>query len=141
MPINEPADGRKKSQIQEYLETYDGPGVQHIALRTDDIVATVAALRDRGVRFMQVPDDVLRRGPRSAWPASTCRGTSCSASTSSPTATTDGYLLQIFTETVTDRPTVFFEIIERHGATGFGEGNFKALFEAIERDQARRGNL
>ncbi len=140
MPLNEPADGRKKSQIQEYLETYDGPGVQHIALRTDDIVATVAALRARGVRFMRVPDeyyiDARTRLAGVELPWDELRRHNILVDRDA-----DGYLLQIFTETVTDRPTVFFEIIERHGATGFGEGNFKALFEAIERDQARRGNL
>ena len=140
MPLNEPADGRKKSQIQEYLETYDGPGVQHIALRTDDIVATVAALRQRGVRFMQVPDeyyaDARRRLAGVDLPWEELQRHNILVDRDE-----DGYLLQIFTETVTDRPTVFFEIIERHGAKGFGEGNFKALFEAIERDQARRGNL
>ena len=113
--------------------------MQHIALRTDDIVATVPALRDRGVRFMRVPDDVLRRGRERARPASTCRGTTLQRLNILVDRDHDGYLLQIFTETVTDRPTVFFEIIERDGAKGFGEGNFKALFEAIERDQARRG--
>ena len=140
MPINEPADGLKKSQIQEYIEHYDGPGVQHIALRTDDIVATVAALRARGVRFMQVPDtyyDEARArltGVELAWDDLQRHNILVDRDQ-------DGHLLQIFTETVTDRPTVFFEIIQREGARGFGEGNFKALFEAIERDQARRGNL
>jgi len=129
MPLNEPADGRKKSQIQEYLETYDGPGVQHIALRTDDIVATVTALRSRGVRFMRVPE--------SYYPDARERLVGLEL----PWDDHDGVLLQIFTETITDRPTVFFEIIERRGGRGFGEGNFKALFEAIERDQAKRGNL
>jgi len=140
MPINEPADGLRKSQIQEYVETYEGPGVQHIALRTEDIVASVQALRDRGVRFMTVPDTyydeakVRMAGVELPW-----------ADLQRLCILVDqdheGHLLQIFTETVTDRPTVFFEIIERRGAKGFGEGNFKALFEAIERDQARRGNL
>jgi len=140
MPINEPADGLRKSQIQEYLESYDGPGVQHIALRTDDIVATVDALRTRGVRFMRVPDayyDEARTrlgGFDLPWEA--LREANILADSDH-----DGYLLQIFTETITDRPALFFEIIERRGACGFGEGNFKALFEAIERDQARRGNL
>jgi 4-hydroxyphenylpyruvate dioxygenase len=140
MPLNEPADGLHKSQIQEYLESYDGPGVQHIALRTDDIVATVTALRARGVRFMQVPDtyyDAARErltGFDLPWDA--LRAANILADRDH-----DGYLLQIFTETITDRPALFFEIIERRGARGFGEGNFKALFEAIERDQARRGNL
>ena len=140
MPINEPADGLKKSQIQEYIECYDGPGVQHIAMRTDDIVATVDALRQRGVRFMEVPDtyyaDAKERLAGFDLPWAELQRLSILADRDH-----EGYLLQIFTETVTDRPTVFFEIIERHGAKGFGEGNFKALFEAIERDQARRGNL
>jgi 4-hydroxyphenylpyruvate dioxygenase len=140
MPLNEPADGRKKSQIQEYVETYHGPGVQHIALRTDDIVATVAALRARGVRFMTVPssyyDEAHERLAGIEVPWDDLQRLNILVDRDP-----DGYLLQIFTETVTDRPTVFFEIIQRHGAKGFGEGNFKALFEAIERDQARRGNL
>jgi 4-hydroxyphenylpyruvate dioxygenase len=140
MPINEPADGLKKSQIQEYVETYDGPGVQHIALRTDDIVGTVQALRDRGVRFMTVPDtyydEARARLAEFDLPWPELQRLNILADKDH-----DGYLLQIFTETITDRPTVFFEIIERRGAKGFGEGNFKALFEAIERDQARRGNL
>ncbi|MEY2418977.1 MAG: 4-hydroxyphenylpyruvate dioxygenase [Actinomycetota bacterium] len=140
MPLNEPADGLKKSQIQEYIETYDGPGVQHIALRTNDIVATVAALRARGVRFMTVPDtyydEAKQRLAGVDLPWDALQRLNILADRDQ-----DGYLLQIFTETVTDRPTVFFEIIERRGARGFGEGNFKALFEAIERDQARRGHL
>lgn len=140
MPINEPAEGRKKSQIQEYIEHYDGAGVQHIALRTDDIVAAVQALRDRGVRFMTVPDTYYAEAKERLaefdlpWPE--LQRLNILADKDH-----DGYLLQIFTETITDRPAVFFEIIERHGAKGFGEGNFKALFEAIERDQDRRGNL
>jgi 4-hydroxyphenylpyruvate dioxygenase len=140
MPINEPADGLKKSQIQEYIEHYDGPGVQHIALRTDDIVASVQALRDRGVRFMRVPDtyyaDAKVRLAAFDLPWEDLQRLNILADQDN-----DGYLLQIFTETITDRPAVFFEIIERRGANGFGEGNFKALFEAIERDQDRRGNL
>ena len=140
MPLNEPADGRKKSQIQEYLETYDGPGVQHIALRTDDIVTTVSRLRDRGVRFMRVPDtyydEARQRMAGVELPWDDLERLHILVDRDH-----DGVLLQIFTETVTDRPTVFFEIIERRGARGFGEGNFKALFEAIERDQAKRGNL
>ena len=140
MPINEPADGRRKSQIQEYLEAYDGPGVQHVALRTDDIVTAVDALSARGVRFMEVPDtyyDEARRrlaGVELPWADLQRLGILVDRDQG-------GHLLQIFTETITDRPALFFEIIERQGATGFGEGNFKALFEAIERDQARRGNL
>ena len=140
MPLNEPATGRRKSQIQEYLEAYDGPGVQHIALRTDDIVTTVDALRARGVRFMEVPDtyyeDARRRlaGIDLPWGDLERLGILVDRDAA-------GHLLQIFTETITDRPALFFEIIERRGARGFGEGNFKALYEAIERDQARRGNL
>jgi 4-hydroxyphenylpyruvate dioxygenase len=140
MPINEPADGPRRSQIQEYIEHYDGPGVQHLALRTDDIVATVQALRDRGVRFMRVPDtyyeDAQVRLAQFDLPWDELQRLNILADKDH-----EGYLLQIFTETITDRPAVFFEIIQRRGAKGFGEGNFRALFEAIERDQARRGNL
>ena len=140
MPINEPAPGRRKSQIQEYLEAYEGPGVQHIALRTGDIVASVAALRSRGVRFMTVPDTYYDeakqrlRGIDLPWDDVRRLGILVDRDER-------GYLMQIFTETITDRPSVFFEIIQRRGAQGFGEGNFKALFEAIEREQDRRGNL
>lgn len=140
MPINEPADGLRKSQIQEYLDAYGGPGVQHVALRTDDIVTSVDALRARGVRFMEVPDtyyDEARRrlaGVDLPWADLQRLGILVDRDR-------HGHLLQIFTETITDRPALFFEIIERRGARGFGDGNFKALFEAIERDQARRGNL
>jgi 4-hydroxyphenylpyruvate dioxygenase len=140
MPLNEPAVGRKKSQIQEYLDAYDGPGVQHIALRTDDIVHTVDALRERGVRFMQVPDtyygEARERLSGVELPWEDLERLNILVDRDA-----GGYLLQIFTETLTDRPALFFEIIERRGATGFGEGKFKALFEAIERDQERRGNL
>jgi len=140
MPINEPAEGLKKSQIQEYIEHYDGPGVQHIALRTENIVATVRAMRDRGVRFMTVPDtyydEAKSRLAEFDLPWDELQRLNILADKDH-----DGYLLQIFTETITDRPAVFIEIIERHGARGFGEGNFKARFEAIERDQAARGNL
>ena len=140
LPLNEPADGRRKSQIQEYLDYYGCAGVQHVALRTDDIVTTVSALRARGVRFLAVPDsyydDVRRRlGDLDlAWDDIRRLGILVDRDQ-------DGHLLQIFTENVTDRPTVFFEVIQREGAKGFGAGNFKALFEAIEREQARRGNL
>ena len=140
MPLNEPANGRKKSQIQEYLETYGGPGVQHIALRTADIVASVTALRRRGVRFIRVPDSYYVEA-RERLAGIDLPWDELSRLHILVDRDGDGYLLQIFTETITDRPTVFFEIIERRGATGFGEGNFKALFEAIERDQAQRGNL
>ncbi|HEV2368506.1 MAG TPA: 4-hydroxyphenylpyruvate dioxygenase [Acidimicrobiales bacterium] len=140
LPLNEPADGRRKSQIDEFLEFYGGPGVQHIALRTDDIVTTVAAMRERGVRFLEVPatyyDEVRRRmdGYDLPWDDLVRLGVLVDRDD-------DGYLLQLFTENVTDRPTLFLEVIQRVGATGFGAGNFKALFEAIERAQARRGNL
>jgi 4-hydroxyphenylpyruvate dioxygenase len=141
MPINEPADGKKKSQIQEYLETYDGPGVQHLALRTDDIVATVDALRARGVRFMQVPETYYAEAKARMEGVDGLPWDDLQRLNILVDRDHEGHLLQIFTETVTDRPTVFFEIIQREGARGFGEGNFKALFEAIERDQDRRGNL
>ena len=141
LPINEPAEGRRKSQIEEYLDFYRGPGVQHVAMRTDDIVASVRALRERGVRFLDVPpsyyDEARERMAGITglpWEALADLGILVDRDQ-------DGHLLQIFTETVTDRPTVFFEIIQREGAKGFGEGNFKALFQAIEREQARRGNL
>jgi 4-hydroxyphenylpyruvate dioxygenase len=140
LPINEPAEGRRKSQIEEYLDFYGAPGVQHIALHTPDIVAAVRALRTRGVRFMDVPpeyyDEARARldGVELPWEALAELGILVDRDH-------DGHLLQIFTETLTDRPTVFFEIIQREGARGFGEGNFKALFESIERAQARRGNL
>jgi 4-hydroxyphenylpyruvate dioxygenase len=140
LPINEPADGRKKSQIEEYLESYGSPGVQHVALRTDDIVTAVSAMRARGLRFLSVPDTYYEEGQARMgslplpWPRLQELGILVDRDQ-------DGYLLQIFSENVTDRPTVFFEIIQREGARGFGAGNFKALFEAIERAQARRGNL
>jgi 4-hydroxyphenylpyruvate dioxygenase len=140
MPINEPAAGRRKSQIQEYLDAYEGPGVQHVALRTDDIVASVDALAARGVRFMTVPDayydEAVERLAGIDLPWDDLRRLGILVDRDQ-----HGHLLQIFTETVTDRPALFFEIIERRGAVGFGEGNFKALFEAIEREQERRGNL
>jgi len=142
LPINEPAEGRRKSQIDEYLEYYGSPGVQHIALRTSDIVSSVRALRDRGVRFLDVPPTYYdeartRMGPL----AETLPWERLSELGILVDRDQEGYLLQVFTECVTDRPTVFFEIIQREGAKGFGEGNFKALFEAIEREQERRGNL
>jgi 4-hydroxyphenylpyruvate dioxygenase len=140
LPINEPADGARKSQIQEYLECYGSPGVQHIALLTDDIVASVEALRARGVRFLTVPDtyydDARRRLGDVDVPWAELQKLGILVDRDP-----DGYLLQIFTENVSDRPTVFFEIIQREGAKGFGAGNFKALFEAIERAQEQRGHL
>lgn len=140
LPINEPSPGRGKSQIQEYLDAYRGPGVQHIAFATDDICRAVAALQDRGVRFLSTPDSYYET--LSSWvgdigvPVADLARLKILADRDD-----DGYLLQIFTGPVEDRPTLFYELIERHGAQGFGKGNFKALFEAIEREQAKRGTL
>jgi 4-hydroxyphenylpyruvate dioxygenase len=141
MPINEPAEGRRKSQIEEYLDYYGSPGVQHIAMRTDDILTAVRALRARGVRFLTVPptyyeDAKARMAGIDGLPWEELAELGILVDRDH-----DGHLLQVFTETVTDRPTVFFEIIQREGARGFGEGNFKALFESIEREQDKRGNL
>jgi 4-hydroxyphenylpyruvate dioxygenase len=140
LPINEPATGKRKSQIEEYLEYYGSPGVQHIALATDDIVASVDEMTEHGVQFLRVPatyyDDAIQRVPQIADQVRDLARTGVLVDHDE-----DGYLLQIFTKPVQDRPTVFFELIERHGAKGFGDGNFKALFEAIEREQAERGNL
>ncbi|OII64261.1 4-hydroxyphenylpyruvate dioxygenase [Streptomyces sp. CC53] len=139
-PINEPAIAKKKSQIDEYLEFYGGAGVQHVALATNDIVATVRYMREHGVQFLDTPDayyDTLGEWVGDTRvPVETLRELKILADRDE-----DGYLLQIFTKPVQDRPTVFFEIIERHGSMGFGKGNFKALFEAIEREQEKRGNL
>jgi 4-hydroxyphenylpyruvate dioxygenase len=139
-PINEPADGRKKSQIEEYLEYYGGPGVQHIALATGDICATVDALRNAGIPFIKVPpsyyEDLESRvgAIQESRQALEERGILVDRDE-------EGYLLQIFSQPMQDRPTLFIEIIQRKGSRGFGKGNFKALFEAIEREQAKRGNL
>jgi 4-hydroxyphenylpyruvate dioxygenase len=139
-PINEPAAGKRKSQIDEYLEFYGGPGVQHIALACDDIVAAVRGMRAAGLDFLDTPDSYY--DTLGEWvgdtriPLDELRENKILADRDE-----DGYLLQIFTKPVQDRPTVFFELIERHGSQGFGKGNFKALFEAIEREQSRRGNL
>ena len=139
-PLNEPAVGKRRSQIDEYLDFYGGPGVQHIALETPDIVASVERMAAAGVEFLETPDSYY--DDLSSWvgdtrvPLETLRRLRILADRDE-----DGYLLQIFTRPVQDRPTVFFELIERHGSQGFGKGNFKALFEAIEREQARRGNL
>jgi len=139
-PINEPAEGKRKSQIEEYLEFFGGPGVQHVALQSEDIVRTVETLQDQGVVFLATPDayyeDVGDRVGEIGEDWDDLRRLRILADRDE-----DGYLLQIFTKTAQDRPTLFFEVIERHGARGFGEGNFKALFEAIEREQALRGNL
>jgi len=141
-PLNEPAIAKKKSQIDEYLEFYDGAGCQHIALATNDIIATVTAMRESGVEFLDTPD--------SYYDDPELRARIVQVRVSIETLKEhrilvdrdeDGYLLQIFTKPIGDRPTVFYELIERHGSLGFGKGNFKALFEAIEREQDRRGNL
>lgn len=139
-PINEPAEGRKKSQIEEYLDFYHGPGVQHLALATDNILETVAELRRRGVAFLEVPgtyyENLYERVGEIDEDVKAVRDLNILVDRDP-----EGYLLQIFTKPVQDRPTLFYEIIQRKGATSFGKGNFKALFEAIEREQALRGNL
>ncbi len=139
-PINEPAEGRRKSQIEEYLEFYKGPGVQHIAMATDDIVQSVSALRSQGVEFLRVPtayyDDLEKRCGKIDEPIDALAELGVLVDRDD-----EGYMLQIFTKPVEDRPTLFYEIIQRKGSRSFGKGNFKALFEAIEREQAARGNL
>ena len=139
-PINEPAEGKKKSQIEEYLEYYETPGVQHIALTTESIVKTVEGMRDTGVEFLRVPDNYYEEA-RQRVPEVSEQIDDLQRNGVLVDKDEDGYLLQIFSKPVQDRPTVFYELIERHGARGFGAGNFKALFEAIEREQAARGNL
>ena len=139
-PINEPAEGKKKSQIEEYLDFYEGEGVQHIAVATDNIIETVSALQARGVEFLTIPgsyyDTILDRVGEIDEDLEPLRDLGILIDRDN-----EGYLLQIFTKPVEDRPTMFFEIIQRKGAQSFGKGNFKALFEAIEREQANRGNL
>ncbi|MEH7495270.1 4-hydroxyphenylpyruvate dioxygenase [Neobacillus niacini] len=139
-PINEPAEGKRKSQIQEYLEFYNGPGVQHLAILTEDIVSTVATLKKNGVEFLKTPstyyEDLGQRIGKIDEEIEKLRELNILVDRDD-----EGYLLQIFTKPIVDRPTLFVEIIQRKGARGFGEGNFKALFESIEREQARRGNL
>jgi 4-hydroxyphenylpyruvate dioxygenase len=139
-PINEPAEGKRKSQIEEYIEFYGGAGAQHVALASTNIVETVEALKERGMLFLETPDSYYDEVPGRVGEIdedyADLRRHRILADRDD-----DGYLLQIFTKTAQDRPTVFFEVIERHGARGFGDGNFKALFEAIEREQALRGNL
>ncbi|MCJ1464143.1 hypothetical protein MMC07_002756 [Pseudocyphellaria aurata] len=144
MPINEPASGKKKSQIEEFIDFYGGPGIQHIAFRTNDIITCVTNLRKRGVEFINVPDtyyEAMRKRLKSS---------SISIAEDFETIQSlhilidfddGGYLLQLFTKPLMDRPTVFLEIIQRNNFDGFGAGNFKSLFEAIEREQAERGNL
>ncbi len=139
-PINEPAEGRRKSQIEEYLEFYKGPGVQHIAMNTDDIIHTVTKLRSQGIEFLRVPhtyyQDLINRTGRIDEPMAALEELGILVDRDD-----EGYMLQIFTKPVEDRPTLFFEIIQRKGSRSFGKGNFKALFESIEREQALRGNL
>ncbi len=141
-PLNEPAVAKRKSQIDEYLEFYDGAGCQHIALATNDILRTVDILRDNGIQFLDTPDsyyddpELRERIGKVRVPIEELKKRRILVDRDE-----DGYLLQIFTKPMGDRPTVFYEFIERHGSLGFGKGNFKALFEAIEREQARRGNL
>jgi 4-hydroxyphenylpyruvate dioxygenase len=140
LPINEPAAGKRKSQIEEYLEFYNGPGVQHIAMATDNIVETVSAMRSRGVEFLRVPstyyDDLVARIGSIDESIDRLQDLGILVDRDD-----EGYMLQIFTKPVEDRPTLFYEVIQRKGSRSFGKGNFKALFEAIEREQARRGNL
>jgi 4-hydroxyphenylpyruvate dioxygenase len=139
-PINEPAAGKRKSQIEEYLDFYKGPGVQHIAMATDDIIRTVSRLQSQGAEFLRVPrayyEELPRRVGKIREPLSELADLGILVDRDD-----QGYMLQIFTKPVEDRPTLFFEIIQRRGSRSFGKGNFKALFEAIEREQARRGNL
>jgi 4-hydroxyphenylpyruvate dioxygenase len=139
-PINEPAEGRRKSQIEEYLDFYKGPGVQHIAMATADIIETVWKLRAQGVEFLRVPtsyyDQLEARVGKIDEPLDLLADLGILVDRDD-----EGYMLQIFTRPVEDRPTLFYEIIQRKGSRSFGKGNFKALFEAIEREQARRGNL
>jgi 4-hydroxyphenylpyruvate dioxygenase len=139
-PINEPAEGRRKSQIEEYLEFYDGPGVQHLALATHDILATVAQMQQQGVNFLTIPHsyytELQERVGKIDEPIDELERLGILVDRDN-----EGYMLQIFSQPVEDRPTVFFEIIQRKGSRSFGKGNFKALFEAIEREQDARGNL
>jgi 4-hydroxyphenylpyruvate dioxygenase len=139
-PINEPAQGKRKSQIEEYLEFYSGPGVQHIALATNDIVGTVDKLVEQGVGFLRVPHsyygELQQRIGAIDEPIDELERLGILADRDD-----EGYMLQVFTRPVEDRPTLFFEIIQRKGSRSFGKGNFKALFEAIEREQQARGNL
>jgi len=139
-PINEPAEGKKKSQIEEYIDFYNGPGVQHIAIEVENIIETVGELRNRGIEFLYVPDtyydDVLDRVGEIEENLEDLKRLNILVDRDP-----DGYLLQIFTKPVEDRPTLFYEIIQRKGAQSFGKGNFKALFESIEREQEIRGNL
>jgi 4-hydroxyphenylpyruvate dioxygenase len=139
-PINEPAEGRRKSQIEEYLDFYQGPGVQHVALATDNILSTVSCMQRQGIEFLSVPHtyytELAARIGAIDEPIEELEKLGILVDRDD-----EGYMLQIFTRPVEDRPTLFFEIIQRKGSRSFGNGNFKALFEAIEREQALRGNL
>jgi 4-hydroxyphenylpyruvate dioxygenase len=139
-PINEPAEGKRKSQVEEYLDFYRGPGVQHIAMATNDIVSTVEQLQRQGVEFLRVPhtyyQELQRRVGKISEPIEELEKLGILVDRDN-----EGYMLQIFTRPVEDRPTLFYEIIQRKGSRSFGKGNFKALFEAIEREQGERGNL
>ena len=139
-PINEPAEGKRKSQIEEYLDFYHGPGVQHIAMATDDIIDTVTRLRDQGIEFLRVPstyyEDLTARTGTIDEPIDKLQDLGILVDRDD-----EGYMLQIFTKPVEDRPTLFYEVIQRKGSRSFGKGNFKALFEALEKEQGRRGNL
>ena len=139
-PINEPAEGKKKSQVEEYLDFYNGEGVQHVAIATNDIVATVTDLQSRGVEFLKIPSsyyvDILDRVGKIDEDLAPLSELGILIDKDE-----EGYLLQIFSKPLQDRPTLFFEIIQRKGAKSFGKGNFKALFEALEREQEARGNL
>ena len=139
-PINEPADGKRKSQIEEYLDYYMGPGVQHVAMSTGDILTTMRQLRANGVEFLRVPEDYYDHLPervgRIDEDLTAIRELGILVDRDD-----EGYLLQVFSRPLQDRPTAFIEVIERHGSRGFGKGNFKALFEALELEQDRRGNL
>ena len=139
-PINEPAEGKKKSQVEEFLDFYNGEGIQHVALATNNIIETVTALRDRGIEFLSVPDsyyeELKQRAGKIDEDMQPLQELGILVDRDE-----EGYLLQIFSRPIEDRPTLFFEIIQRKGAKSFGKGNFKALFEAIEREQAQRGNL
>ena len=139
-PINEPAEGKKKSQVEEFLDFYEDEGVQHVAIATKDIVKTVRELKSRGVEFLQTPasyyEDLLDRVGKIDEDIEPLKELGILVDKDD-----EGYLLQLFTKPVEDRPTMFYEIIERKGAKSFGKGNFKALFEAIEREQAERGNF
>ncbi|MFM7148793.1 MAG: VOC family protein, partial [Gemmataceae bacterium] len=139
-PINEPARAKRRSQIEEYLNYYNGPGIQHIAMTTENIIETVRAMRDNDVSFLRVPNTYYDNLKDRVGPIGE-RVEDLAELGILVDRDDEGYLLQIFTKPVEDRPTVFFEIIERHGSRSFGKGNFKALFEAIEREQARRGTL